>query len=836
MDIQSVFPSNQKTTKFYILLLGALFFFSAINAQSLSGNVTDSASHQTITGARIYIPQLKSGGTTDSKGNYKITSIPGGTYEIEVEMLGYATLTKQVTIKGNATLNFYLAVSSFSSEEVLITALGNVTNTQRSPVPVTLVSHDMLIHESSTNVIDAIASQPGVSQITEGPGISKPEINGLGYNRVLTLFDGEKQEDFQWGDEHGILIDPNAVYDAEIIRGPGSLQYGANAIAGVVSFKSEPFPDDGTVQGSVLTEYQTNNGLIGTSEDIAGNNHGFVWDLRASYEEAHCYSDPKDGYVWGTAYNQDNIRGLIGLNEKWGYSRISVSILHREIEVPDGNRDSATGKFAFDFPQNGQLLPNRANFLSYYPNIAGYQVLDHDEVWWQNSINAGRGKIGLDIGYTQSHRQEIDTGTVAEYNILVHDIPYSFKYQIAGDSSGLKFTGGMNGMYEFGENAPEPPAPYIRYSEIPNYNDFDIGGYAILEKDYKNLTLSGGLRYDIRNIMGQAMYLLNYGTPQQQMVAAGTPGAYTQYSGFSDIYTGLSGSIGASYQLPGNNYVKLNFAKSYRAPSIQELNSNALNAGANAYIIGNTNLKPEQGYETDIAYGYNGKDVGFELDGFYNYISNFIFDDRTGEIIQDFPVFQFKANNAIIEGITAYFNIHPADTKWIEIDNGFTYIYSFMPGQTDSTDHVPLTPAPRLNTEVKFKFNNRANSILRGTYFEIGQDKYWAQNNIYSELNTEIPSEAYTLYNAGIGTNFVNPKTGRVVCSFFINCTNLTNLAYVDHLSHNGYFLAYNAVPAVVTQQSQGIYNMGRNVGFKLIFPIGGHKVSDGEVKGLGGY
>jgi iron complex outermembrane receptor protein len=384
-------------------------------------------------------------------------------------------------------------------------------------------------------------------------------------------------------------------------------------------------------------------------------------------------------------------------------------------------------------------------------------------------------------------------------------------------------------MYELGENLPEPPAPYIGYSEIPNYNDFDIGAYAILEWDYKNLTLSGGMRYDMRNITGQAMYLSNYNTPEQQRVPAGTPGAYTQYNGFSDIYTAPSGSIGASYQLPGNNYVKINMARSYRAPSIQELNSNALNAGANAYILGNINLKAEQGYETDIAYGNNGKDISFEVDGFYNYINNFIFSDRTGAILQGFPVFQYKANNAIITGSTAFLNIHPAAVKWIELDNGLTYIYSFMPNQTDSTQHVPLTPAPRLSTEIKFKLGDRHNSVLRGTYIAFGQDKYWAQNNIYSELYTELPSRAYTLYNAGIGTNFVNPKTGRVLCSFYINCTNLTNLAYADHLSHNAYFLAYNAVPVTVTQLGQGIYNMGRNVGFKLLFPIGGHKISDKE-------
>jgi hypothetical protein len=77
----------------------------------------------------------------------------------------------------------------------------------------------------------------------------------------------------------------------------------------------------------------------------------------------------------------------------------------------------------------------------------------------------------------------------------------------------------------------------------------------------------------------------------------------------------------------------------------------------------------------------------------------------------------------------------------------------------------------------------------------------------------------------------------------FINCTNLMNLAYVDHTSRPQYFWAYNGAyaglanngltSAIVTQPSQGIYNMGRNVGIKLIFPFGSHKVSDTELQGI---
>ena len=115
------------------------------------------------------------------------------------------------------------------------------------------------------------------------------------------------------------------------------------------------------------------------------------------------------------------------------------------------------------------------------------------------------------------------------------------------------------------------------------------------------------------------------------------------------------------------------------------------------------------------------------------------------------------------------------------------------------------------------------NSIIKGTYFKFGVQHDWAQNNIYSALYTEVPAAQYTLFNAGIGTNFVNRKTGRVICSFFANCTNLTNVAYADHLNLAQYFLSYNGTPVTVTKQSQGIYNMGRNISFKLVFPFGGN-------------
>ncbi len=783
----------------------------------VTGRITEKATGLPIAGVTVAIPDLKVATSTDANGIYFLKQLPAGEYLIQVTAIGYASVTKIVDLGNTYSVDFKLSASNYELSDVVVTALGNTTTKQRATIPITVVTHNMLLQGVSNTAIDEIAAQPGINETTEGAGTTKPQINGLGFDRVLTLMDGVPQEDFQWGDDHGILIDPYAVYDAEIIRGPASLQYGASAEAGVISFKSEPLPENGAVQGSLLTEYHTNNGYLGTSIHIAGNHNGFVWGLTASGEEAHSYSDPKDGYVWGTAWNQTNARLTLGLNRSWGYSRLTLSALHRRIEVPDGNRDS-TGRFIFDTPQNGRIYPTRSDFLSYTANIAGDKILDEYQAWWQNSINVGKGRIGLDVGFTQSVHHDIDTGTVGSGNLLINDIPYSFKYQVAGDSSGLKLTTGINGIYEFQHNGAAPPAPYLADYEIPNYTNFEIGGYAVVEKNFKNFTLSGGLRFDRTDFVGDAMSLNNAGN----VVQPGTPGSIVQFTGFNNTYSGLSGSIGASYQLPDDNYVKLNISKSYRAPAINELTSNGLNIGSNAVQLGNINLKAEQGYQVDFAYGYNGSDVSLEADGFYNHISNFIFADRTDSISQGYPVYQYvSSNTAIITGVSGYLNIHPADAKWLEINNGFTYIYSSIPNSSDSTNHIPWIPAPHLTSEVKFRLDDGHNSMLRGTYFKFGLQHDWAQHDIYSALYTEVPSAAYTLFNAGAGTNFVNPKTGLVVCSLYVNCTNLTNVAYADHLNLAQYFLAYNGQQVTVTRQSQGVYNMGRNISFKLIIPFG---------------
>ena len=114
--------------------------------------------------------------------------------------------------------------------EVIVTGVTGDTKLKHSTTPVNLVSSKVLRSTASTNIIDAISHQPGVGQLTTGSSISKPIIRGLGYNRVVVLSDGVRQEGQQWGDEHGIEVDGSSVGSVEILKGPASLMYGSDAI------------------------------------------------------------------------------------------------------------------------------------------------------------------------------------------------------------------------------------------------------------------------------------------------------------------------------------------------------------------------------------------------------------------------------------------------------------------------------------------------------------------------------------------------------------------------------------------------------------------------------
>ncbi len=155
----------------------------------------------------------------------------------------------------------------------IVTILLRDRSTRRTPTPATIIKKEELFRGVSSNLIEGLSKLLGVSQISTGPAISKP-IRGLGYNRVVVMHDGIRQEGQQWGDEHGIEIDEYNVSRTEVLKVPASLIYVSDALAGVINIISNVPVSEGVLKGNVFSNYQSNNRIMGNHFDLAGNNKG----------------------------------------------------------------------------------------------------------------------------------------------------------------------------------------------------------------------------------------------------------------------------------------------------------------------------------------------------------------------------------------------------------------------------------------------------------------------------------------------------------------------------------------------------------------------------------
>jgi iron complex outermembrane receptor protein len=777
----------------------------------ISGRITDKESGESLPGVSVYLPDLKTGAISDAGGNYEIKNLPHTRVMMQVSYIGYKLLAEVVDLSVTSSKDFALEITAAELNEVVVTGMSEAGEKNRTPTPITIVTSITLLQNPSANIIDALASQPGISQVTTGSGISKPVIRGLGYNRVVTVCNGIRQEGQQWGDEHGIEIDEFAVNRVEILKGPASLTYGSDAMAGVINMISAPTLPDGSITGEILAEYQTNNGLLAYSLNFSGNQKGFIWDIRYSNKMAHAYRNRYDGFVLNSGYKENSFSGMMGLNKRWGYSHLHLSIYNLTPGIVEGERDSLSGDFLKPTALNDtleELTPAlHHDYMSYKP-MTPFQKIHHYKAVLENSFIVGNGNIKATFGFQQNQRQEYaDVLSADNYGLffLLNTLHYDLRY-LMPEKKNFNLSFGINGMEQISQN---------KGSEfmIPDYNLFDIGIFVIAKKTLKKFDISGGLRFDLRDQHGKDLYLTGEGL----QASATDSGAYQQFAAFHSTFTGVSGSIGASYQISKSFFTKLNLSRGYRAPNIAELSANGVHEGTVNYIIGIPTLRAENSLQIDYALGYQSKHITAEIDLFSNFINNYIFLRKLqgasgGDSLREgYSAFQYSSGNANLSGGELSIDIHPHPLDWLHIENSFSYVLATQNNQPDSTRYLPFTPGPKLSSLVKATAK-KLGKVLANAYVGVGVDVFFRQDKFYAAFGTETATPGYTLLNCSIGSDFVIRHKTRF--SLYISANNLTDVAYQSHLSR----LKYAAVNEVTGRT--GVFNMGRNISFRLLLPL----------------
>ena len=682
------------------------------------------------------------------------------------------TMAAQETVVLDSTDVFFRHIEL---KQVVVTGPTGAVKMEDMSMPAAVVGRNDLRMAAATNIVDAVSKLPGISQVTTGGGISKPVIRGLGYNRVVVVADGVRQEGQQWGDEHGVEIDDNAVSSVEVLKGPASLLYGSDALAGVMKLKTDPVVPLNKMRLNINPGYQTNNGLFNYSLNYGGNRQGLSWNVRYSEKMAHAYKNSVDGYVPNSQFRDRAVSGMLGINKAWGHTRLFGSFYHLTPSIAEGDRD----------PLTGELEQPYTDTKTYHHGLP-FQKVYHYKTVLDNSFNFGDSRLNAVVAYQQNRRQEFEEPDQYGLYLKLHTVNYNVHY-VTRRLGDVRITSGVSGMWQRSVNEGDE---FL----IPDYKLFDFGVFATAVADLGEWVFNGGLRFDNRHLNSRE--LMDDGA--------------LRFDAFKRDFNGFTASVGAVWHANDKLDLRANAARGFRAPNISELASNGVHEGSLRYEVGNHGLKPEFSLQFDLGMEYTDSWIDAQLSLFSNRIDNYIFIHRVGEIIDDeYMTYRYDSGDAQLLGGEAAIDIHP--WHFLHIGTSFGLVNAVQLHQPEETKYLPFTPAPRWQSDVKWEILHDGR-VLNNAYVSLGVDYNFKQNHYYKADNTETATPAYCLLNASMGTDIMY-KGHRVAC-LSITGTNLTDKAYQNHLSR----LKYADVNPVTGRQ--GVFNMGRNFIFKVAFPL----------------
>lgn len=769
---------------------------------SLYGRITEASSGQPVAGASVNLPDVKKGAITNSDGEYLIRNLAAGNYWIEISSVGYQSISERITLTADLQLDFSLQPSILENEPITITGVSVATRIRRTPAPVVVLNRKELTSAVSTNLMDALSREPGISQISTGPSISKPVIRGLGYNRVVVLNDGIRQEGQQWGDEHGIEIDEYSVQRVEILKGPASLIYGSDALAGVINVLTNLPAPENTIKGSIIGNYQSNNRLRGLGANLSGNQGHINWNLYGSLKTAGDYSNKYDGRVFNSRFREKNFGGYIGYNGSRGFSHFLFSNFHQSLGLVSGTRDSLSGKFTRSLIKNGveiNQIAGEEELKERTPAIP-YQDIHHVKIALENRLNAGGGKLDLNMGYQLNNRKEfgeVITPNEPDLHFNLTTFTYRAQYHFA-EWSGWQITLGVNGMQQSNSNKAEEVL-------IPAYSLFDFGNYIYVRKNYDRFTISGGIRMDYRRLDAKEL----------------SEDDETRFQAFNRSFSNLSGSAGISYELTPATTLKLNIARGFRAPSMAELAANGAHEGTNRYEYGDQNLRSESSLQLDQGIDIQTSHLSLSASGFVNFIDNFIFYRKLESISGgdsvivsdhgDLMAFQYTQAKTLLYGAECNLDIHPHPLDWLHFENTFSFVRGVFTKPIENVKNLPLIPAARWITQLRGEFLKKGKAV-RNLTLSLDLDNTFSQKHAFTAYATETPTNGYALLNFGTSAGVV--KNNKELFTFYFTVNNLADVAYQNHLSR----LKYTVINYATGRT--GVYNMGRNFSFKINIPL----------------
>ncbi len=559
--------------KVRLFLVAAWFVLPALHAQTLSGRVTDAQSGESLIMVNVLGPQRR-GAVTDNDGRY-VLALAEGTTKVQFSYVGYKTKTVEVTLVAgeNRELNISLEPVNEVLQTVVISAGKYEQRVEETTISLEVIKPNLIKDKNTVSLEAALDQVPGViitdkqANIRSGSGWSF----GTG-SRVQMLVDDMPLLSPDAGQIQWQLLPVEAVYQMEVIKAASSVLYGTSAMNGLINVrtmvpKSEPVTQV-TLWGGAWDAPKRESLKWWDGTQLHGG-FSFVHSRKVGTADVTLsgFFSRDDNYRWQeqeqlnrvnlkTQFYPEKLKGLTwGINGSILYSETGDALIWWDYEHAYIPRDSSA---------------TRSNGWDYY--LDPFVIYHH-----------GKNKHSLRTRYMGiNNNAKSEVTNYENYNDYFYG-EYQFQHFFNNE---FWVTAGTVGALGFSNSEV-----FVGYHETGN-----AAAFAQVDKKWKALTLSGGVRYEYFRLDSRT-----FGKPVFR--------------------------AGANYQIGEATFFRGSWGQGFRFPSMAEAytstNVGSTNVYPNPTINAETGWTSELGIKQGFMLGENWK--GFaDVAGFINHFDNMI--------------------------------------------------------------------------------------------------------------------------------------------------------------------------------------------------------------------
>lgn len=787
------------------LMMSAIGFGQDCN-HILSGKISDFHDHSSLGGATIIVVGPEKSTLSDFDGNFEIKGLCNGTYRLQISHPLCLTKVIKVTIEGDTFKKIELEHHISTLEQVVVN--GKLFENSLRSADEKRLSSEEIDQYSAGSLGDALKGISGVSSLNTGSTISKPVIQGLSGSRILIMNHGSRMQSQEWGAEHAPNLDINSAGTISVIKGAAALQYGGDAVGGIIKVEPARIPRKDSLYGKTLVSAATNGrGTSLTSSLTKSYKNGWYGSLQGTLKRFGDFEAP-DYVLSNTGFLENDIsfrfgfdKYTHGLEAYFSYYHSELGILlashlggaEDQVRALKSDKPLIINDFTYSIDAPKQKVSHLMARLKYFKRFKGF------------------GKWNLHYDFQQNHRLEFDRRRNSAENmrpaidltLRTHTLSTDLNYTELDDFAGKI---GLVGRYQ--TNFSDPNTGVKRL--IPDYKQYNFGAYLIgsLELNDK-LTAEAGVRYDYSHIDAYKYYNSslwenkNYDVLFPEFEVKSFGNQLLTHPVFS--FHGASATTGFQYDFSHDLKLLFNYSLASRIPNPSELFSEGLHHSASRIEVGDLRFEKETANKFSLTFKKQTDKFSFSISPYLNLVQGFIFLEPVGirqTIRGSFQLWEYQQSKARLLGLDV-------DAS-VKLTDHFQYstVFSLVKGKNLSANEA-LINMPPANLVNSITYTNEKLNDLRIKL----ESNYVFEQNEYPDNNFEVflpvsqttelvdlstPPGAYHLLNLYAGVAISKNKNHGIRLG--LNVTNLLNTNYRAYLNRHRYYAD----------------NLGRNIMLRL--------------------